>query len=101
MADPKTTNGAPAVAPVTTPARRRGRPAALSHDERRALVLDALGRVYHEGGADNLTMAAVARSAGMSKRTLYGIFEDRGALFLAYFERISCCFIREVPPSRG
>lgn len=78
--------------------RRRGRPAALDRDERRTLVLDALDRAYDDGGAACLTMDAVARSAGMSKRTLYGLFADRGALFIAYFDRLGQDFIRDLPP---
>nr|WP_256368213.1 TetR/AcrR family transcriptional regulator [Mangrovicoccus sp. HB161399] len=77
--------------------RRRGRPAALGQAARRALVLDALDLVYEEGGAGSLTMAEVARRAGMSKRTLYEIFEDRGALFTAYFDKVGCQFIRDLP----
>ncbi|WP_138469417.1 TetR/AcrR family transcriptional regulator [Poseidonocella sp. HB161398] len=83
---------------METGIRRRGRPAALDQDERRALVLDALDLAYQEGGAAGLTMQAVARRAGMSKRTLYSIFEDRGALFSAYFDRVGCNFIRDLPP---
>ncbi|WP_108258823.1 TetR/AcrR family transcriptional regulator [Mangrovicoccus ximenensis] len=81
--------------------RRRGRPAALGHEARRAQVLDALDLVYEEGGAGSLTMAEVARRAGMSKRTLYEIFEDRGALFAAYFDKVGCTFIRDLPEGAG
>ncbi|MBE3639027.1 TetR/AcrR family transcriptional regulator [Mangrovicoccus algicola] len=62
------------------------------------LVLEALDLAYREGGAASLTMAAVARRAGMSKRTLYEIFADRGALFAAYFDKVGCQFIRDLPP---
>ncbi len=80
-----------------TATRRRGRPAALCQEARRAHVLESLDLVYEEGGPASLTMAAVARRAGMSKRTLYEIFEDRGALFSAYFDKVGCQYIRELP----
>lgn len=78
-------------------ARPRGRPATLSPEERRTMILDALGCVYDDGGAANLTMDAVAKRVGMSKRTLYGIFEDRAALFEAYLERRVKSFIQDAP----
>ncbi|MCA8883974.1 MAG: TetR/AcrR family transcriptional regulator [Rhodobacteraceae bacterium] len=84
-------------ATVAKKPRRRGRPTALSADERRERILDALGGVFDQGGLENLTMDAVARAAGMSKRTLYELFADRAALFEAYFQRLSSTFVRELP----
>lgn len=78
--------------------RRRGRPAAIDREDRRALVLEAFGRTFSVADPGSLSMDAIARAAGMSKRTLYGLFEDRGALFMAYFDRIGRDFIRELPP---
>ena len=39
-------------------------------------------------------MNEVARHAGMSKRTLYAIFADRTALFVAYLERLKAEHLR-------
>lgn len=66
-----------------------GRPLAMPTDERRRVVLDALSDLFSEGGLDGMTMAAIARRSGMSKRTLYSIFGDRDSLLLAYLERLT------------
>jgi len=80
------------------PRARRGRPAALSDAERRARILDGLDEIFARSGMDGLSMNAVARHAGMSKRTLYTIFADRTALFLAYLERLKAGHIRPLGP---
>lgn len=90
------TSSRPAAAPA--PRARRGRPAALSDAERRARILDALDEIFAQSGMDGLSMNAVARHAGMSKRTLYTIFADRTALFLAYLERLKADHIRPLGP---
>lgn len=69
----------------TTP--RRGRPPALCIADRRDRILDALQDVFDEAGMAGVTMTAVAQAAGMSKRTLYTVFDDRAALLEAYTER--------------
>lgn len=61
---------------------------AIRADERRELILDALSGVFREEGMTGVTMAAVAHKAGMSKRTVYEVFDDRAALLLAYLERL-------------
>lgn len=66
---------------------RRGRPRALTPDERRDLILDALQAVFDRSGMAGTTMSAVATEAGMSKRTLYAVFDDRAALLEAFTER--------------
>lgn len=78
---------------------RRGRPAALSDAERRARILDALDEIFAQAGIEGLSMNAVARHAGMSKRTLYTIFADRTALFLAYLERLKDSHIGPLGPA--
>ncbi len=76
--------------------KRRGRQQVLDPQQRRKQILDALDRTYGEGGTTSLTMSAVARSARMSTRTLYEVFADRSALFIAYFDRLSPAFIRDL-----
>ncbi len=78
---------------------RRGRPAALSDAERRARILDAMDEIFAQAGIEGLSMNAVARHAGMSKRTLYTIFADRTAMFLAYLERLKDSHIRSPQPA--
>nr|WP_253913221.1 TetR/AcrR family transcriptional regulator [Pseudoruegeria sp. HB172150] len=42
--------------------------------------------MFTEGGIDGLTISAIAKRAGMSRRTLYEIFGDRETLLLAYLD---------------
>ncbi|RVV99951.1 TetR/AcrR family transcriptional regulator [Mesobaculum littorinae] len=77
---------------------RPGRPVAISPEDRRRIVLDALDNQFGEAGMAGLTMTAIAGRAGMSKRTLYGLFADRDALFAAYMERAKTRFLRPLPP---
>ncbi|MCE8471123.1 TetR/AcrR family transcriptional regulator [Rhodovulum sulfidophilum] len=46
--------------------------------EREAVILDATEKVLLASGLAGTTMSAVAREAGMSKRTLYGIGRGSG-----------------------
>ncbi|WP_370284249.1 TetR/AcrR family transcriptional regulator [Pseudooceanicola sp.] len=69
------------------PRRSRGRPMAMDPGERRDRILSALDDMFCEVGLAGMTMAAIARRAGMSKQTLYDMFQDRDALFDAYIER--------------
>ncbi|WHZ34421.1 MULTISPECIES: TetR/AcrR family transcriptional regulator [unclassified Sagittula] len=66
---------------------RKGRPVVMDAEERRDVILGALDDHFHEVGLAGMTMAAIARRAGMSKQTLYGLFQDRDTLFDAYIER--------------
>ncbi len=75
---------------------RRGRPA-LDPEAREALILDALERVMAEDGLQGASMAAVARMAGMSKRTLYAVYGGRDALFEAWVARIRAALVRPLP----
>jgi AcrR family transcriptional regulator len=59
----------------------------LDTEARRDLILDAVQAVFDAAGMSGVTMAAVARAAGMSKRTLYAMFDDRAALLEAYSGR--------------
>ncbi|WP_459036122.1 TetR/AcrR family transcriptional regulator [Roseivivax sp. CAU 1761] len=78
---------------------RRGRPPALDAEDRRDLILDALQRVFDVSGMAGVSMAAVAREAGMSKRTLYAVFDDRAALLEAYTARRLRRMIRPLGPA--
>ena len=73
---------------TTHPVPRRGRPPQMPPAERETVILDAAERVLMSRGLQGMTMAAVAREAGMSKRTLYAVFEGREALFAALIRRV-------------
>ncbi len=72
---------------------KRGRPVVLSTDERRQRILCALNAVFAREGMTGTTMNAIAAEAGMSKSTLYRLFADRDALFMAYFEMLRASFV--------
>ncbi|MDZ7603455.1 MAG: TetR/AcrR family transcriptional regulator [Hoeflea sp.] len=68
--------------------RGPGRPRQLDTTEREAIIIDAAEQVILSQGLGGASMAAIAQEAGMSKRTLYEVFESRAALFAAVVRRI-------------
>lgn len=68
----------------------------MSPEDRVELIFDALDTVFDRSGIDGTTMDAIATQAGMSKRTLYGLFADRDQLFGAYMERIRGEFVHKL-----
>jgi len=76
---------------------RRGRPA-LDAATREAMILDAFEDVVAQAGLQGATMSAVARAAGMSKRTLYTLYDGRDALFEAWIRRVRASFVRPLTP---
>lgn len=78
---------------IETPPRR-GRPVTLSAEARRTRLFDALEGVFRDSGLEGATMAAIARRAGMSKRTVYDLFPGRNALLRGYLDRARGDFVR-------
>lgn len=76
---------------------RRGRPVAIDPGDRRRMVFAAMDRVFECGGARALTMDAVSREAGMSKRTVYALFGSREGLLAAYLEHVSQAYSQPLP----
>ncbi|MEZ5905495.1 MAG: TetR/AcrR family transcriptional regulator, partial [Geminicoccaceae bacterium] len=66
----------------------------LSAAERETLILDATEKLLAQGGLAGASMAAIARAAGMSKRTLYAVFASREQLFEALVRRARDVFVR-------
>ncbi|PRX08501.1 UNVERIFIED_ORG: TetR family transcriptional regulator [Martelella mediterranea] len=60
---------------------RRGRPKSVPDEERRANILEAAMTAFIDKGFAHVTMADIARQAGMSKRDLYKLFADKRELF--------------------
>lgn len=81
---------------------RKGRPVVIDSQKRRSLILEALDSHFQEVGLQGMTMAAIAQRAGMSKQTLYTLFQDRDALFDAYLDDRFACLLQaqEVPDER-
>jgi len=76
---------------------RRGRPVTLSPEARREVIFAALEELHSEAGLDGATMQAIARHAGMSKRTLYDVFPSRTTLLRAYMDKVAEQFIQPLP----
>jgi TetR/AcrR family transcriptional repressor of mexJK operon len=60
--------------------RGRGRPPVRSRDEQMSLLLDAAAAELGSGNFANVTMDAIARSAGISKKTLYQLVASKEEL---------------------
>ncbi|WP_111402356.1 MULTISPECIES: TetR/AcrR family transcriptional regulator [Meridianimarinicoccus] len=76
-----------------------GRPVALPPETRRTRIFEALEAVYTDTGLDGASMDAIARRAGMSKRTLYAMFSGRDDLLHAYLDRVGGGFVRRLDAS--
>jgi AcrR family transcriptional regulator len=59
----------------------------LGSKERRAVIVEAAGRLFGEGGYDATRLDDVAAAAGVTKPILYRHFDDKRALYLALLER--------------
>lgn len=59
---------------------RRGRPPLRSRDEQMSLLLDAAAAELGSGNFANVTMDVIARSAGISKKTLYQLVASKEEL---------------------
>jgi len=63
--------------------RGPGRPQTISATQRRAKILDAAGWLFIEDGYSSTNMETIALRCGMSKKTLYQVFESKEALLAA------------------
>jgi AcrR family transcriptional regulator len=68
---------------VTGGARRRGRPSEADAAALEGAILRAAMRLFLDAGYGATTMEAVAAAAGVTKRTLYGRYPQKAALFAA------------------
>ena len=66
-----------------TPRPLRGRPPVMGQDERRRRILDAAATVFSEYGYAAASIDEVAKTCGMSRKTIYGLFPSKGDLFAA------------------
>lgn len=64
-----------------------GRPKQQADGVRRDHLIDAAEDLFLEDGFHSITMADIARRAGMSKKTLYQLFPSKQALFNDLLER--------------
>ena len=74
-------------APVRAPKRRLSREAESALSPRQLEILDVLEEWILRGGFADVTMAEIAKRAGCSMRTLYGIAPSKDALVLTLLDR--------------
>lgn len=72
---------------VATTTRPTGRPSAQAAARLGEEMLDAALAAFVRHGFDGTSMEAIARVAGVTKRTLYRHAKDKAALYLAVVER--------------
>ena len=63
--------------------RGPGRPQAIAPAERREKIIDVAGSIFIAEGYSSTNMETIAQRCGMSKKTLYQVFESKEALFAA------------------
>ena len=79
-------------------ARRRGRPVQMDPAERESLVLEAAIGLMSDTRPDEVTMAAIAQRASMSKRTLYALYGSREELLGACLQQMGKSLFRPLRP---
>ncbi|TDH35100.1 TetR/AcrR family transcriptional regulator [Pseudohoeflea suaedae] len=79
---------------------RKGRPVQMEAGERRDLILDAVETFMVECGLARTSMDAVAKRAGMSKRTVYEVFDSRETLFSECLVRRSQLMLEPLTPAQ-
>jgi AcrR family transcriptional regulator len=70
--------------------------------ERRALIVEAAGRLFGERGYENTRVDDIASAAGVTKPIVYRHFDDKRALYLSLLERHRAdleSFAAEIPAS--
>ena len=68
---------------TSTAPRGRGRPQARTDDETRGVILETARHAFASGGYAATSMESVARSAGISTKTLYRLMPNKASLFEA------------------
>src|SRR5579871_5122295 len=64
-------------------ARKRGRPLAGTEATRRRALLGAAEKIFMEQGFGESSLEAIAKAAGISKKTIYCFFDSKEELFEA------------------
>jgi AcrR family transcriptional regulator len=73
----------------------------LPPDQRRAVIVEAAGRLFGERGYDGTRLDDVAAAAGVTKPILYRHFADKERLYLALLERHRDDLTRFTVPAEG
>lgn len=73
---------------IIKPARpSAGRPTREQAEQRHAELLECALELFLEKGFEQATIDAIAAAVGMTKRTVYGLYTDKTALFKAAIQR--------------
>jgi AcrR family transcriptional regulator len=75
-------------------------PRGVSQAARRLAILDAAKQVFFDEGYQLASMDRIAERAGTTKRTVYGYFPNKEALFAAVVEK-GCAHVLEQLPGPG
>lgn len=67
--------------------KRAGRPTRAQAEARHGAMLDCALDLFLERGFAQTTVEAIAASVGMTKRTIYALYADKAALFIAAVRR--------------
>jgi AcrR family transcriptional regulator len=54
------------------------------HDVKRALILEEAAKLFESAGYEELKVSDLAKTAGVSVGTIYGFFESKEGLYMAY-----------------
>jgi AcrR family transcriptional regulator len=73
----------------------------LDVDERRRRLLDLGAELFEQHAYDELSMARIARAAGISKALLYHYFPSKQAYFVATLEQAAAELAAAVEPDPG
>lgn len=68
---------------LASPKSARGRPRQIDEGDRRQLLIEAAEKVFVEMGYGAASVDDIAKRAGMSKKTLYQLFDTKESLFAA------------------
>ena len=74
-----------------------GRPRQCSAEQRRTQLIEKAEEIFLEQGYHPATMDEIARRAGMSKKTIYTVFESKAALFDALLTARLAPFAAPIP----
>jgi len=77
-----------------------GSPRSVSQAARRLAILDAAKLVFFDEGYQLASMDRIAERAGTTKRTVYGYFPNKEALFAAVVEK-GCAHVLDQLPGPG
>lgn len=65
-------------------------------DVKRELILEEAAKLFESAGFENLKVSDLAKSVGVSVGTIYGMFDSKEGLYLAYVQRQIAAYLDEL-----